>query len=151
MVRILTGEIRPGVVVLLDSEKLAAGSDCFSSAWIEPGRSSPTVGDHYYLILTEEDEEGYYLAVHLHSEAGAQREELTGNKTGFMDQWSHNPSYFYRREFWKLTTAAIVRSSYRDRSPMNGRRHYAVGDENKLQSILAWHRKNRNPFNVVRP
>ena len=152
MTRIFYGEIKPGLITFLDDASLRSLSDCSASAYVDQLGNHRTIrGPHYFLVL-KEVEEDLWLSAPLSTKYRTYRHLLDpAHKSGFVDQWINNDSYFIEREFWKLTSTAICRASTSDQSEQNNRRNYAIKNAMALNQIIDWSDRNPNPFLVVGP
>lgn len=95
------GEIRDGLVLLLDPDELEAeGGACTH------GGSGRVQGPHFFVCIASDEEMGNWAP--LFSRAGPLRELVPyEQKTGHA-RWRESTTYFHRREIWQAPHDAVV-------------------------------------------
>jgi hypothetical protein len=150
MSAISESEIKSGLVTFLDDTILKRSKKCRCSAWLTPDKDHAIERPHYFLVLELVDNEIGWLLVPLSHNDGANRGILNEDlKTGFVDQWSENPSFYFQRQFWQIPAEVIMQASYRDHSPIGERRYYALAAPSEIAAIISWSVANRNPFRLM--
>lgn len=141
-------EVKPGLVVHLDTNELRKIGGSSTNAEVARAEDRAVVGPHYFLVV--EVNGAMATAVPLFSKYAPGSEQLhEGSKAGLADKWIGEPSYFSRWQHWQIPVAAVAAASATEESDSTTRRQYATHTPAALQAIAAWQRKNRAQFRAL--
>jgi hypothetical protein len=143
-------QIKPGLVMHLDTSILRTRGGSLTNAERAHGQDKAVVGPHYFLILEVNPKDRTCLAVPLFSHPATGNEKLNeALKSGEPDRWRGQDSYFSRWQHWRIPLQAIPDASKDEESTPVTRRYYAAGSLENLQNIAAWQEDNRQAFRAV--
>lgn len=147
MPAVAEGEIKPGLVVHLDTSVLRSIGGSETNAETGPGGDRAVQGPHYFLIVTVDEKSRECVAVPLFSKGAPGSERLAEQlKSGLSEKWIGLPSYFSRWQHWRVPLSATPFASIDEESTPETRRQYAADAPEELERIAAWRGKNRAPF-----
>ncbi|MCC7014206.1 MAG: hypothetical protein IT454_16730 [Planctomycetes bacterium] len=140
-------EIKPGLVVFLDTARLRKVGGSETNAVRSPADRAVT-GPHHFLILQVDN--AMCLAVPLFSEPARDRDLLDASKKGgTLSKWLrgvHNASWY---QHWRIPLAAVVQASIVEETQATDRCTYAAGDPATLTSLAERVKKNRCAFTAL--
>ena len=139
-------EIRPGLVVRLDTERLREGR-AETNAQLTGLEDRAVTGVHDFLVVAVDARTASCIAVPLYAKTAPGSSPLDPRRrSGDSDGWTTAPAFYSRWQHWRIPLAAIVASSADDPGAPGARRGYAVGDADALQEIANWAWRNRNAY-----
>ncbi|WP_133364624.1 hypothetical protein [Qipengyuania sediminis] len=143
-----SSEVRPGLVVHIDTSVLRSLHCCETNAEVKDGYDRAVVGPHYFLVIKILGD--IALAVPLFSKTAPGNELLREElKSGLADKWIGEPSYFSRWQHWRIPPFALAAASAAEESGPNNRRAYATQAHEAIGSIGEWATKNRCEWRKV--
>lgn len=138
-------EVKPGLVVHLDTDELRKIGGSLTNAEVAMTGDRAVVGPHYFLVV--EVDGPMATAVPLFSKCALGSEPLhEKHKAGLADKWIGERSYFSRWQHWQIPIAAVAAASATEESDQTNRRQYAASKPAVLQTIAVWQGKNRAKF-----
>ena len=144
-------EIRPGLVVYVDTEQLRAIGGSETNAELTGTEDRAVHGPHQFLVLSvDRIQEGSCLAVPLFSARANGSLTLDRPKMGgSLSVWRNGTYHFSRWQHWRIPLGAFAATSSGELSDPADRCTYAEADSAELASIAAWQHKNRTPFRAL--
>lgn len=150
MASVSVDEVKPGLVVHLDTDILRAIGGSKTNAEKTNAQDRAVVGPHYFLILEVDTTLRQCLAVPLFSKPADGSERLDANlKSGEPDKWANEDSHFSKWQHWHIPMEAIPAASENEESTRDSRRGYAIHSPKILQTMSAWKDRNRNAFRAL--
>jgi len=140
-------EVRPGLVVRLDTEALraAGGSETNAQATAEQDRA--VRGVHDFLVLAVDAARGVCTAVPLFPKTAPGSSPLDRRKrAGDAAGWHEAPAFFSHWQHWRIPLAALSAAAADDPGAPGARRSFAATDADALQDVLNWASRNRCAF-----
>lgn len=143
-------ELRPGLVVHLDTAVLRRLGGSTTNAERRAGGDRAVHGPHYFLLLDAPDPAGLVTAVPLFSRPAPGSEPLDARrKRGALSLWQQAPSWYSRWQHWRIPTHALVAASAGELTTAADRCRYADDDPDALHAIARWAARNRAPWRAV--
>ena len=139
-------EIRPGLVVRLDTGRLRAdGAE--TNAQRTGAEDRAVAGVHDFLVVAVDTRGASCIAVPLYGKTAPGSSPLDPRRrTGEADGWASVPAFYSRWQHWRIPFAALVAAADGDPAAPGARRGYAVGDADAHQEIANWAWRNRNAY-----
>ena len=148
MVAIEASEVRPGLVVHLNTEVLRERGGCTTNAAVFNGNDRAVHGPHYFLVLRVDGD--HCTAAPLFSDWALGSDLLEESlKTGLPDKWTGQPSYTSRWQQWKIPLESVEAASGDEESAARNRRLYATHNPTVLERILSWEKKNKYEYRQI--
>jgi hypothetical protein len=102
--RVLPGEIKPGLCLFLDPDRLLAEGATYSCP-----DDVRVQGAHYFVCISKDDGGGTWIP--LFSNDGPGREALNNfDKSGHWN-WTDSPSHYHRGQCWTVPHAAVINAA----------------------------------------
>jgi len=150
MTAVKASELRPGLVVFLDTRTLRDIGGASTNTLSTPATDFATQDARYFLVLEVDPVAAELLAAPLFGEPGPDKAPLdTELKSGFKASWVGEQSYYFDRQFWRIPIAAIERASRNDTSISGYRRRYAANRPEVLKEIVASCERVAQPWRPV--
>ena len=141
-------ELRPGLVVHLDTQVLRERGGSETNAEVSKWGDRAVQGPHYFLIL--QVDKNHCTAAPLFSKPAPGSDLLEDSlKAGLADKWIGQQTYTSRWQQWRIPLDSFEPASGDEESEPGNRRQYAADDATELESILSWQTKNRCPYRAV--
>jgi hypothetical protein len=141
-------EVKPGLVVHLDTAELRQLGGSSTNAELSNKQDRAVTDPHYFLVLEKLNE--YCLAVPLFSGSAPGNSRLNESlKSGLSDKWFGEKSYFSRWQHWRIPISCVAAASSSEESSHENRRGYAIKSPRVLASIAAWQTKNRASYRAL--
>ena len=140
-------EIRPGLVVRVDTEALRAAGGSETNAQATPQQDRAVRGVHDFLVLAVDAAHGVCTAVPLFPKTAPGSSPLDRRKrAGDAAGWLESPAFFSHWQHWRIPLAALAAAAADDPGEAGARRSYAATDPDALQDALNWASRNRCAF-----
>ena len=151
MAKVTESEVRPGLVVYLDTDRLRELGGSETNAEVAASGDRAVEGPHQFLILEVDRSNDRCLAVPLFSNQAPGSLPLSRDKMGGSHpRWvSASTYYFSRWQHWYIPISAVAATSDGELSDPGDRSTYAEGSEQDLRAIANWREKNRADFRVL--
>jgi len=147
MAAISPSEVRPGLVVHLDTQNLRTLGGSLTNAMKNGNEDRAVAGPHYFLIVAVDPVSQGATAVPLFSQSGPGSHKLDpAKKGGSLPLWTGAASYFSCWQHWRIPISDLVAASAGEVTTPTDRCTYAESDPTTLNAIAAWADKNRCPY-----
>ena len=147
MTAISKDEIKPGLVVHLDTTEVRTQGGSLTNAELLPAQDRAVTGPHQFLVVSVDDVSQSCLAVPLFSNKTSGNRALARKKmSGSYPEWINGHYHFSQWQHWRIPLDAFVVASVGELSQKEDRCTYAASDQAALESIANWANKNRAPF-----
>lgn len=144
MAAVTIDEIRPGLVVYIDTDQLRQAGGSQTNAEKVGVQDRAVIGPHQFLVLEVDAQTGSCLAVPLFSNAAKGNIELDRVKMGGTTAQWRNGTYNYSRwQHWRIPLDRFAAASGNELSNPGDRCTYAIDDPTELSKIAAWQKGNR--------
>ena len=148
MPAVTEAEVKPGLVVHLDTAELRQLGGSSTNAELSSRQDRAVTDPHYFLILETLNE--HCLTVPLFSGNAPGNSRLNESlKSGLPDKWRGEKSYFSRWQHWRIPTSCVAAASSSEESSHEDRRGYAIKSPKTLAEIAGWQTKNRAPYRAL--
>jgi len=137
MSKITKSKIVPGLVQLVEPEKLRKfGNSQTTASFDEALGDKSVLGKHYFLVLSVDWSKKTVVAVPVYSNMAVGSQILVSTKmTGDAPGWGSDDHYYSPFQYWVIPVDEFVAASCPDRAQHWKRRYYAVGDAAELLRI----------------
>ena len=137
-------ELRPGLVVHLDTAVLRRLGGSSTNAEQGATYDRAVTGPHYFLVVAVDEATGLVTAVPLFSRAAPGSEALDpARKRGTLALWTRAPSWYSRWQHWRIPRDALVAASAGELTRPEDRCRYADDEPATLRAIARWAARNR--------
>jgi len=144
------GELVPGLVVQLDTDRLRQLGNSRTNAEKTPDGDRAVIGPHSFVVVATNPADRSAILCPIFSEWAPGSAQLAeAKKSGFMHNWSNVDLFFSKWQHWQIPYDDIVASSDIENTPHGDRRQYASGDNGTLSWMLSWTERNRAPWRPV--
>lgn len=151
MTAVTRDEVRPGLVVHLDTARLRALGGSETNAQATPQQDRAVADARDFLVLAVDAARGRCTAVPLFVKTAPGSSPLDPRRrTGDAAGWGAAPAFYSHWQHWTIPLDAVAAASEGDPGAPGARRAFAAGDaqddRDALQDILNWSAHNRCAF-----
>lgn len=151
MTAVTRDEIRPGLVVHLDTARLRALGDSETNAQRTPQQDRAVADARDFVVVAVDAAAGRCTAVPLFEKTAPGSSPLEARRrAGDAAGWRDAPAFYSHWQHWRIPLDAVAAASDADPGAPGARRTYAAGttqdDRDALQAIANWAAYNRCEF-----
>jgi hypothetical protein len=139
-------EIRPGLVVRLDTAVLRSLGGSETNAQATPDEDRAVTGVHDFVVVATNAATSVSMLLPVFPRSAPGSAPLDASKMHGPSEWASTPWFYSRWQHWRVPHASIVAASSGDPSSSGARRTYAEGDVDALRALENWATRNRCGF-----
>jgi len=148
MTAVKATEVRPGLVVHLDTAVLRKLGGAETNAEVNGTHDRAVQGPHYFLVL-EVGADRCTAAPLFSIQAPGSDQLAESGKSGLADKWIGDPTYTSRWQQWRIPLASIEAASADEESSSSDRRGYSGTEFTEVATLLSWQTRNRAGYRAV--
>ena len=150
MTALTAHEVKPGVVVQLDTDALRRSGSSRTNAEKTADEDRAVEGEHSFLVIEVDQQTSVACLTPIFSKWAPGSEQLRdAHKSGFANKWVGVPLYFNKWQHWQTPINEIVRESHLEDTIVGDRRLYAASAPGELTRILSFSHQNRADWRTL--
>ncbi len=139
-------ELRPGVVVRLDTTRVRELGGSATNAQASADEDRAVTGSHDFVVVAMDLATRTSTLLPLFPRSAPGSAPLDPRKLHGAEDWRGATWYYSRWQHWRIPNDAIVAASADDPASAGDRRTYAEGDVDALRQLENWASRNRCAF-----